>query len=462
MLKEAGIRKETIENCLYVLAKGKASEIEKILKVLKEAGIRKEMIENCLYVLARGKASEIEEILKVLKKAEIGKETIENSLYVLARGKASEIEKTLKVLKASGIGKETIENCLSVLAMGKASEIEKILKVLKEAGIRKKTTENCLSVLAIGKAREIEKTLKVLKEAGIRKETIENCLYVLAKGKARDIKGILKVLEENNLNPETINSNYGWIFRNDIVFKVLEQKNKMYIKKYMILKGNFNRCLNEQEIKSICNEKGITFYELLEALNRHFYKEQMKETLKKKGNLYFGKSIPISSNFMNKNGERILNLAKKTARNFSYKYKIKDYQEIESEAIEIILNKCGEIEQNYDNIEIMERIMYSKVFQFLKRNLSYKKNILIGIEESRNIKLSASDKIKEEISLSDWNVTCEQRELLITIAQYIEDGYDFEEIVETISEESNMDLNEIMQEIEKIKKNNKEKEKGEI
>ena len=165
---------------------------------------------------------------------------------------------------------------------------------------------------------------------------------------------------------------------------------------------------------------------------------------------------------MNKNGERILNLAKKTARNFSYKYKIKDYQEIESEAIEIILNKCGEIEQNYDNIEIMERIMYSKVFQFLKRNLSYKKNILIGIEESRNIKLSASDKIKEEISLSDWNVTCEQRELLITIAQYIEDGYDFEEIVETISEESNMDLNEIMQEIEKIKKNNKEKEKGEI
>ena len=165
---------------------------------------------------------------------------------------------------------------------------------------------------------------------------------------------------------------------------------------------------------------------------------------------------------MNENGERILNLAKKTARNFSYKYKINNYQEIESEAIEIILNKCGEIEHNYDNIEIMERIMYRKVFQFLKRNLKYKKNALIEEEKSKNIKLSTSDKIKEVVSLSDLNVTCEQRELLITIAQYLEDGYDFEEIVETISEESNMDLNEIMQEIEKIKKNNKEKERGEI
>ena len=55
---------------------------------------------------------------------------IENCLSVLARGKANEIGKILEVLNRNGIGKETIEKCLHVLAKGKASEVEKILEVL--------------------------------------------------------------------------------------------------------------------------------------------------------------------------------------------------------------------------------------------------------------------------------------------------------------------------------------------
>ena len=61
------------------MAKGKASEIEKIFEVLEKHQISKETIEKCLTVLAKGKASEIEKMFEVLDKYHISKENIEKN-----------------------------------------------------------------------------------------------------------------------------------------------------------------------------------------------------------------------------------------------------------------------------------------------------------------------------------------------------------------------------------------------
>lgn len=96
-LKNAKFEEEQIERILRkkiktLLAKGKANEIEKILKVLNKEGIKKEGIENCLSVLARGKADEIEKILEILKENKVNKEIMRNNLTNLFLSDISEIE----------------------------------------------------------------------------------------------------------------------------------------------------------------------------------------------------------------------------------------------------------------------------------------------------------------------------------------------------------------------------------
>ena len=470
VLNENGIGKETIENCLYVLATGKASEIEKIFKVLNENGIGKETIENCLYVLARGKASEIEKIFKVLNENGIEKETIEKCLYVLATGKASEIEKIFKVLNENGIGKETVENCLSVLARGKASEIEKICKVLNENGIGKETIEKCLYVLATGKASEIEKIFKVLNENGIGKETIEKCLYVLARGKANEIERILDVLNENGIKKATIEQYFGYIFLSDKdMINDIFAEGSQNIKRFLQLKGYYDRIISEEEIDGICKEKKITKDEFLISLKEE-YAELYKETLKRKNGIYIGKPIPIEKAYLEENGKELIEMARNVARNFGYRYGIKDISELESQAVEIMMTKCGDIVYNFSyNEEIIRRFISAKVYNYLKRNLI--SNELIEDIEGRVGKAQIADlkaqeeveTVGDELNLRDWKLEEGQEEILRYISMYIEQGETLQEAIIKISEDLDIDIEEILGEIEKVKESNKEKaeERGE-
>ena len=434
---------------------------DELRNVFLEHGFNDEQVESIMQkrikeLLKKGEKKEISAILEVLTKNKIKKETIENCLTVLSKGKAKEIEKVLKVLDERGIKKEAIENCLYVLATGKAKEIEKVLKVLDERKIKKETIENCLTVLATGKANEIENILKVLDERGIKKEAIENCLSVLATGKAKTIEEIFNALKINNIKIEIMNSNYGWIFDKNVIFKVLEPKNKLYIKKFMILKSLYNRFIDKEEIQNICNEKGITFYELLKELNRESFDEELKETLKEKGRIYFGKSIPLSQEYMRENGEKILEIAKKAGRSFSYKYGMHDYTEIESQAIEIIVNKCGDIEYNYSKPEIIEKLIYTKTYKYLKVNLNSIKEVKTFFENERGDKrLSTIDKTKSKTEWESLNITLEQKELLTEMAQYLDIGYNLQEAIKIVADENQMDIEEIIQEIEDIKEKNK-------
>ena len=433
---------------MYVLAQGKASEIEKIFKVLKENGIRKGTVENCLSVLAKGKASEIEKIFKVLNENGIGKETIEKCLYVLAVGKANEIEKIFKVLN-------------EVLAIGKASEIEKIFKVLNENGIGKETIEKCLYVLAKGKASEIEKIFKVLNENGIGKETIENCLTVLAEGKASEIEKIFEILNKNSIENSIVEKYFGYVFFSDKdTINGIFAEGSQNLKRFLQLKGYYDRIISEEEIDGICKEKKITKDKFLTSLMQE-YAELYKETLKRKNGIYIGKPIPIEKAYLEENGKELIEIARSVARNFGYRYRIKDVSELESQAIEIITEKCGNIVYNFSyNEEIVRRFISAKVYKYLKGYNLIPKELMEDIEgrvgkaQITDTKSEEVETVGNELDLKDWSLEEGQEEILRYISMYIEQGYSIQEAIIKISEDLDIEIEKILGEIEKIKQEN--------
>ena len=454
------IGKETIENCLYVLAMGKASKIERIFKVLDNHKIGKKTIERCLTVLASGKAEEIEKIFKVLDSHNIRKETIEKCLSVLARGKASEIEKIFKVLDDHKIEKEAIEKCLYVLATGKASEIEKIFKVLDSYEIRKETIENCLSVLARGKASEIEKILKILDSYNIGKESIEKCLTVLAMGKSEEIEKIFKVLEKNKIEKEYIEESLGFLLLNNVEnIEQIFSEGEQYLNKYMKLKGLYDTILTKEQINQIVKNKNIDMDTFLSSIRGEENKEIYGETLKRKNGIYIGKSIPVQREYLNKNGEMLVNLSKTIAENFAHRYRKKDISEIESQAMEIIISKCGDITYNFDyNPDIVKRFIYKKVYEYLKGyNLITTEKLtdfsnLVG--KGQLVAKETIEEDKEDLDLSNWNVNEEQANILKAISFYLEEKPEISCAVEKASSLLNIEEEKILEEIENIKESN--------
>ena len=468
VLNNHTIAKEKIEECLIVLAEGKADEIERIFKVLNDYEISKEAIEGCLTVLAVGKADEIEKIFKVLKDYKISKKAIERCLSVLARGKADEIEKIFIVLKEYQIPKEAIEGCLSVLAVGKADEIEKILQVLlKDHKISKEATEGCLTILAHGKADEIEKIFEVLDEHEITKEKIEGCLHALASGKVAKVKKTFKILDDNEIEKEQINNNLGFILSKDPKeIKKIFTEGSAYLKRYMQLKGYYDRIISEAEIQEICKEKKVSerqFFKIIRGEDYpETYQETYQETVKRKGGIYIGKSIPMDESYIDHNMTILLNLSKRVARNFGYKYYIRDIPELESQAIEIIINKCGDIVYNLDwNPELLKRAIYSKTYNYLKVNLKVKEMLqdfsTSEIEREKRFRNDSGEK-EEELDLTNWKINEEQENILRYISMNLENGYELSEAIQNVADMLNVDEEEILKQIIQIREQNSENE----
>ena len=466
VLNAHNISKETIEKCLSVLAQGEAKEIEEIFKVLDAHNISKETIENCLSVLARGKAKEIEKIFIVLDAHNISKETIENCLSVLRQGKAKEIEEIFEVLNAHNISKETIENCLSVLAQGKtqgkAKEIEEIFEVLNAHNISKETIENCLSVLARGKAKEIEEIFKVLDAHNISKETIENCLYVLARGKAKEIEEKFKILDEYEIPKHNIEENYGIIFLKNIndftkIFsKLPEDANNENIIMYMKLKGYYNKIVTIEEFNQISAFRNIDIEQIIDANFKKEFFLHHKKTLKEKGELYIGKSIPMKCEDMNKYENIILDISKKISNLLSYRYKY-DKQELESYCISILVEKCGDVVYNCNiNQEILYRCLYNKAKRYcIGYIVKQKNNFEVDFSKFENTtktsKYNQHSTKKEELDVKQWNLKSEDEKIMKILSNYLEMGYDNKMAFEKTAKDLDLDIEELMYNIEEIK-----------
>ena len=248
---------------------------------------------------------------------------------------------------------------------------------------------------------------------------------------------------------------------NEIV-KIFDE-GSIFLKRYMQLKGFYDRVVTEEEIQSICEEKKINQSEFMKNIRGEDFQELYQETLKRKRGIYIGKSIPMQEDFINKNGTMLIELSRTVSKNFGYRYRMDDLPELESQALEIMITKCGDIAYNCEwNLEILNRVLYKKTFNYLKINLR-KKEILQDFSTSeieRNTRFSnmVEKENDKQLDLSTWNINEKQEDVLRYISTYLEEGYNLSEAIGNVANILNMDGEEILEEIEKIRKqNNKNK-----
>ena len=236
------------------------------------------------------------------------------------------------------------------------------------------------------------------------------------------------------------------------------KEGNILLKKYLQLKGIYDRIVKEEEINSICAKKRITQTEFLKNIRGEDFLQLYQETLKIKKWIYIGKSIAINEEFLNQNAEMLLELSRIVARNFKYQYNMKDLSELESQALDIMITKCGDIVLNYEwNPEILKRIMFRKTFNYLKINLKIYKEILQDFSTDRKKHLSYNVETKSEnLNLSQWDISKKQEKLLRYISTYLEEGYELGEAIEHIANTLNVDKEEILEEIAIIREQNSE------
>ena len=436
-----------------------------LVGLLQKYGFTEEQINRIVKsktLIKKGIIEKIEQNLEVLVNNNIHLDNISRCLTVLFKNDCLEIKEIFKVLNAHNISKETIENCLSVLRQGKAKEIEEIFEVLNAHNISKETIEKCLSVLAQGKAKEIEEIFKVLDAHNISKETIENCLYVLARGKAKEIEEKFKILDEYEIPKHNIEENYGIIFLKNIndftkIFsKLPEDANNENIIMYMKLKGYYNKIVTIEEFNQISAFRNIDIEQIIDANFKKEFFLHHKKTLKEKGELYIGKSIPMKCEDMNKYENIILDISKKISNLLSYRYKY-DKQELESYCISILVEKCGDVVYNCNiNQEILYRCLYNKAKRYcIGYIVKQKNNFEVDFSKFENTtktsKYNQHSTKKEELDVKQWNLKSEDEKIMKILSNYLEMGYDNKMAFEKTAKDLDLDIEELMYNIEEIK-----------
>lgn len=419
LLDEYKINKQTVENCLIALTRGKEDEIREIFKILMEEHlIAKEKIEGCLTVLSRGKADNIRGIFEVLDKHRISKEAIENCLTVLASGNAEEIREIFGILDAHIISKRAIEGALSVIARGKADNVRKIFEALDELKIKTSKIEKCLSILVVGDAKEIKEIFKILLDNGIDRETISNNLYTIATGKsgkidsifekfksakldasivlrrglgmlvngnADEVEKIILILQDNGVRKEIIEEELSAIVNgltSEEVEAIFDDKEEprdkdihyINVRRYMKLKELYGRVYGKGEIEEICAQKHLSVREfILEVVtypNAKSFADIYYEKVMSGGVLYVGGSTDIDRDYQEEHGEELIKLSRKVARKLAQNTGFKDYAELESKSLEIILNKCGNLVYNLsNNPDTLKAAIFNKTMKCMRSEL---------------------------------------------------------------------------------------------
>lgn len=186
------------------------------------------------------------------------------------------------------------------------------------------------------------------------------------------------------------------------------------------------------------------------------FEEIFLQTLKEKQSIYIGKSILMSKEQMEKHSELILEIGKSVSKNLAYQYKEKDVTELESLAINIIIEKCGDIAYNTEtNPQVMARSMYNKCKKcMLGKILCEKKKGQYQINEFFEKKIEDKNietNNENSLDLEQWTLNKKQQDILKFVSNSLEVGYDYQEALENVTEQMEIDIEELIYEMEEIK-----------
>ncbi len=208
-------------------------------------------------------------------------------------------------------------------------------------------------MLVNGNADEVEKIILILQDNGVRKEIIEEELSAIVNGlTSEDVEAIFDDKEETR--------------DKDIHY--------MNVRRYMKLKELYGRVYGKGEIEEICAQKHLSVREFISEVvtypNAKSFSDIYYEKVMSGGGLYVGGSTDIDRDYQEEHGEELIKLSRKVARKLAQNTGFKDYAELESKSLEIILNKCGNLVYNLsNNPETLKAAIFNKTMKCMRSEL---------------------------------------------------------------------------------------------
>ena len=204
-----------------------------------------------------------------------------------------------------------------------------------------------------------------------------------------------------------------------------------------------SRYYTKHEIENLANKFQITIKDLVIGLYNLKHEEQIFNILNlldTKGKIWYG-DVKCSNNFIEKYAKYIITLANKICSYYSRKFNFNDVKEdCVSDSILFIYEKCGEIEKNFgENEMLVKKIISYKLLKFIKfkyLNRSTKKVITISTltNNSSNNSGIKDDTVNIEQELEETVVIEELNKLgaledkcVYLLSKYLEKGYTKEE-----------------------------------
>lgn len=323
------------------------------------------------------------EIFKVLiVEHKISKASIEGALRIIARGKADNTRKIFEILDDCKIGKSKIEECLSIVLAGKADKIRDIIETLQNNGIDKEMINNSLYVVAVGKLEKIQAILAKLKKCELEANLVlRRGLKILLEGNPESIEKIILILQSNGVRNELIEKDLSAIVNSSTPEEVAlmfndkeEPKDKathyINVRRYMKLKELYGRVYTREEVERLCAQKHLGVREFISEIVTYprgkDFTDIYYEKLMNEGTLYVGGSTDIDRVYQEEHGEELIRLSKKVANTFALRTGYKDRAELEGYALEIILNRCGNLVYNLSHKpDKLKAAMFNKTISSL-------------------------------------------------------------------------------------------------
>lgn len=259
-------------------------------------------------------------------------------------------------------------------------------------------------------------------------------LYMQYESKISEIEfaNILGISVSNLANIKNAKTNA--IVKDEILIKKINRI------KYLTFESRY---YTKHEIEILANKFQITIKDLVIGLYNLKQEKQIFNILNlldTKGKIWYG-DVKCSNNFIEKYAKYIITLANKISEYYSRKFNFNDVKEdCISDSILFIYEKCGEIEKNFGENEILvKKIISYKLLKFIKfkyLNRSTKKVITISTltNNSSNNSGIKDDTVNIEQELEETVVIEELNKLgvledkcVYLLSKYLEKGYTKEE-----------------------------------
>lgn len=520
VLHDNEIKEEAVKNCLSLLAYGNEKTVTRVLEIATNHGIN---IEDCMILLMTKDPERIERNLVEIESLGISREAILNCLSITGANDFETMKEVAKAVRKHNIGLDAIENCLSALSAGDAKDVDKTLTLLQNEKVRTSSIERALSFLALVKSPKVEAFITKLKNHNVDlRRALNNNLNAIVKVDIDEMDGMLDILvaeglpieenigilsyttekrlgeivdlmKRNKVPDETIAKELKSSVRDDgkLGIKIedvfsettnLEDRNNQVkkVRKYMRLMGMMGKHYTREEVESLCEAKNITVREFVDGVMCSGMYGSMRKRKNGISDLYYerimqGKSVyigppkPIDRDYLEEHAEEVLKLADIAARRYLQTRQTPDKDELAGLAMEIIMNKCGNLVENLQDypsalrgsiVSRASKYLYSVVDQnrtisITQRFVRDGKEVIKDNEYSHDVNgenaYEPDEELRELVDYEKAEFSQDETEIMEYMIRLIEEG-EADDLYSKIAESFGMDEDEVLENIASIRK----------